>query len=92
MGSSASKSATSGAKSAARHFPTAASLQERAGTATATSVHANAKANANAAHASINSSPKLDYLAQQRQLEEEIARYDQEIGKSDKLGKEQISS
>ncbi|GJJ76516.1 hypothetical protein EMPS_08875 [Entomortierella parvispora] len=83
MGNSASKSAASGAKSAARHFPSAASLQER--TATATSVHASAKANANAAHASMNSSPKQDYLAQQKQLEEEIARYDREIGQSDKI-------
>lgn len=32
------------------------------------------------------SSPKQDYLEQQRRLEEEIARYDEEIKKSGKLG------
>jgi endonuclease/exonuclease/phosphatase (EEP) superfamily protein YafD len=87
MGNSSSKTAASGAKSAARHFPSAASIQERTGSAAAaTALHANATAKANAVHPT-TSSPKQDYLAQQRQLEEEIARYDQELSKSDRLGK-----
>ncbi|KAG0053910.1 hypothetical protein BGZ83_000223 [Gryganskiella cystojenkinii] len=82
MGNSASKTAASGAKSAARHFPSAASIQERTGSATAVAA-ANASKTPNVAHATnaTSSSPKQDYLEQQRRLEEELAKYDQELGK-----------
>ncbi|KAF9905439.1 hypothetical protein EC991_001667 [Linnemannia zychae] len=94
MGNTASKSnaVSSGAKSAARHFPSAKSaMQDKAAAAAAASV---AKANAiaesgatrtAASGATTTSSPKQDYLEQQRRLEEEIARYDQEIKASGKL-------
>ncbi|KAG0376535.1 hypothetical protein BGX24_007608 [Mortierella sp. AD032] len=92
MGNSTSKSSavSSGAKSAARHFPSAKSaMQEKAAAAAAASV---AKMNATAASGTTrtgagvtSSSPKQDYLEQQRRLEEEIARYDQEIKASGKL-------
>ncbi|KAF8948029.1 hypothetical protein BGZ47_006892 [Haplosporangium gracile] len=91
MGNSASKS-NAGAKSAARHFPSAKSaMQEKAATAAAAAA-ASTKLNATAAStafkatgAGAGSSPKQDYLEQQRKLEEKIARYDEEIKKSGKL-------
>ncbi|KAF9127330.1 hypothetical protein BGW39_005950 [Mortierella sp. 14UC] len=94
MGNSASKSSavSSGAKTAARHFPSARSaMQEKAAAAAAASVakmNATAEsraAKASAAGAATTSSPRQDYLEQQRRLEEEIARYDQEIKASGKL-------
>ncbi|KAG0258799.1 hypothetical protein BGZ95_004872 [Linnemannia exigua] len=91
MGNSASKSnaVSSGAKSAARHFPSAKSaLQEKAAAAAASVAKMNATAASGVARTgagATTSSPKQDYLEQQRRLEEEIARYDQEIKASGKL-------
>ncbi|KAG0027958.1 hypothetical protein BGZ82_008693 [Podila clonocystis] len=92
MGSSASKSVTSGAKSAARHFPSAANIaaQERAAAAAASAARA-ARESAGGAggyerkEEKLTSSPKLDYLAEQRKLEEQIAKYDEAIQKSKHL-------
>ncbi|KAG0265410.1 hypothetical protein BG011_004795 [Mortierella polycephala] len=82
MGNSASKanSAASGAKSAARHFPSTNVVQERA----AAKAAATAAASRVGASKATASSPKQDYLEQQRRLEEEVARYDQELAKSGK--------
>ncbi|KAG0089410.1 hypothetical protein BGZ93_009873 [Podila epicladia] len=93
MGSSASKSAASGAKSAARHFPSAANIaaQERAAAAAATAARAAREGAAGGVGGDfekkerkekLTSSPKLDYLAEQRKLEEQIAKYDEAIQKS----------
>jgi gamma-glutamyl:cysteine ligase YbdK (ATP-grasp superfamily) len=65
-------------------------MQEKAAAAAAAAA-ASTKMNATAAStafkaAGAGSSPKQDYLEQQRKLEEEIARYDEEIKKSGKLG------
>ncbi|KAF9098988.1 hypothetical protein BGX29_009005 [Mortierella sp. GBA35] len=90
MGNSASKSnaVSTGAKSAARHFPSASAIQEKAA-ATGSSAKLNATAGSAAARSAAGmtggSSPKQDYLEQQRRLEEEIARYDLELKKSGKL-------
>ncbi|KAF9187171.1 hypothetical protein BGZ51_001495 [Haplosporangium sp. Z 767] len=86
MGNSASKAgnAASGAKSAARHFPSANVIQERA-TANATATAAASRVSASKA---TTSSPKQDYLEQQRRLEEDVARYDQQLAKSGKLAGE----
>ena len=95
MGNSASKSNAS-AKSAARHFPSAKSAMQEKAAAAAAAAAASTKMNAiatstaskvaGAGGVSGGSSPKQDYLEQQRRLEEEIARYDEEIKKSGKLG------
>ncbi|KAF9136389.1 hypothetical protein BG015_003160 [Linnemannia schmuckeri] len=93
MGNSASKS-NAGAKSAVRHFPSAKSAMQEKAAAAAAAAAASTKLNATAAStafktagagARAGSSPKQDYLEQQRKLEEEIARYDEEIKKSGKL-------
>jgi uncharacterized FlaG/YvyC family protein len=84
MGSSASKATTSSAKTAARHFPSASGIQERAAMA-ATSKAANAATKAAAATATTTRSPKQEYLDEQRRLEEELARYDEQLQKSGKL-------
>ncbi|KAF9205459.1 hypothetical protein BGZ49_003988 [Haplosporangium sp. Z 27] len=78
MGSSASK-ATSGAKTAARHFPSANVIHERAANATS------AAAKATASKSVAASSPKQDYLEEQKRLEEELSRYDEQLKKSGKL-------
>lgn len=98
MGSSASKSAASGAKSAARHFPSAANIaaQERAAAAAASAARAARESAAGGVgdferkerKEKLTSSPKLDYLAEQRKLEEQIAKYDEAIQKSKHLGKD----
>ncbi|KAF9317532.1 hypothetical protein BG003_000677 [Podila horticola] len=95
MGSSASKSAASGAKSAARHFPSAANIaaQERAAAAAASAARAARESAAGGVgdferkerKEKLTSSPKLDYLAEQRKLEEQIAKYDEAIQKSKHL-------
>ncbi|KAF9208021.1 hypothetical protein BGZ59_010839 [Podila verticillata] len=92
MGSSASKSAASGAKSAARHFPSAANIaaQERAAAAAASAARSARESASGGAggelrenkREKLTSSPKLDYLAEQRKLEEQIAKYDEAIQKS----------
>ncbi|KAG0066058.1 hypothetical protein BGZ89_007668 [Linnemannia elongata] len=94
MGNSASKSNAT-AKSAARHFPSAKSAMQEKAAAAAAAAAAATKMNATAASTAFkergtggvggSSSPKQDYLEQQRRLEEEIARYDEEIKKSGKL-------
>ncbi|KAF9146035.1 hypothetical protein BGX30_005131 [Mortierella sp. GBA39] len=94
MGNSASKSNAS-AKSAARHFPSAKSAMQEKAAAAAAAAAASTKMNATAASTAFKaagaggvgggSSPKQDYLEQQRRLEQEIARYDEEIKKSGKL-------
>ncbi|KAI1315813.1 hypothetical protein EDD11_000308 [Mortierella claussenii] len=94
MGNSASK-ATSNAKTATRHFPSAANvIQERATNATAMAAAAAAAATTTAAATTsrttatankISSSPKQDYLNDQKRLEEELARYDEQLKKSGKL-------
>ncbi|KAG0304247.1 hypothetical protein BGZ98_005759 [Dissophora globulifera] len=78
MGSSASK-ATSTAKSAARHFPKANVMQERA---------ANPTGKVGASRVEATTSPKQDYLEDQRRLEEEVARYEEQISQSSKLAGE----
>ncbi|KAG0334875.1 hypothetical protein BG000_007966 [Podila horticola] len=95
MGSSASKSAASGAKSAARQFPSAANIaaQERAAAAAASAARAAREGAAGGLgdferkerKEKLTSSPKLDYLAEQRKLEEQIAKYDEAIQKSKHL-------
>ncbi|KAF9115512.1 hypothetical protein BGX27_007527 [Mortierella sp. AM989] len=75
MGSSASK-ATSGVKTAARHFPSASTIQEKAANAT--------KASTTKA-AATSSSPKQDYLEEQKRLEEELSRYDEQLSNAGKL-------
>ncbi|KAG0356926.1 hypothetical protein BG005_004115 [Podila minutissima] len=93
MGSAASKSAASGAKSAARQFPSAANIaaQERAAAAAASAARAARESAAGGVGGdferkerkeNLTSSPKLDYLAEQRKLEEQIAKYDEAIQKS----------
>ncbi|KAF9335826.1 hypothetical protein BG006_010541 [Podila minutissima] len=93
MGSAASKSAASGAKSAARQFPSAANIaaQERAAAAAASAARAARESAAGGVGGDferkerkekLTSSPKLDYLAEQRKLEEQIAKYDEAIQKS----------
>ncbi|KAF9950072.1 hypothetical protein BGZ72_008182 [Mortierella alpina] len=83
MGSSASKvsSAAPAAKAATRHFPSANVIHERA---TKAAAGAAASAREGGRVATVNS-PKQDYLDQQKRLEEELARYDQELRKSGKL-------
>ena len=83
MGSSASK-ATSSAKSAARHFPSANVIQERATNAAVSATTTSGKTSA--ARAAATSSPKQDYLENQKRLEEELAKYDEQLKKSGKLG------
>ncbi|KAF9351786.1 hypothetical protein BGX26_010256 [Mortierella sp. AD094] len=80
MGSSASK-ATSGAKTAARHFPSANVIHERAANATA----AAATKATTSKTAAASSSPKQDYLEEQKRLEEELSRYDEQLRKAGKL-------
>ncbi|KAF8941338.1 hypothetical protein EDD21DRAFT_414646 [Dissophora ornata] len=82
MGSSASK-ATSSAKSAARHFPSANVIQERATNAAASATTTSGKTSATRAAAT--SSPKQDYLEDQKRLEEELAKYDEQLKQSGKL-------
>ncbi|KAF9175711.1 hypothetical protein BGX21_000564 [Mortierella sp. AD011] len=82
MGSSASK-ATSGAKSAARHFPSANVIHERAANAAAAATAASKTTASKTAAAS--SSPKQDYLEEQKRLEEELSRYDEQLKKSGKF-------
>ncbi|KAG0006730.1 hypothetical protein BGZ65_004582 [Modicella reniformis] len=77
MGSSTSKAA-SGARSAARHFPSANAIQERAANAAATA----AAKSSNVSRVTATSSPRQDYLKEQRRLEEELARYDRLSGES----------
>jgi Na+/phosphate symporter len=69
-------------------------MQERAAAAAAATVtRMNATAESGSVRsAGASSSPKQDYLEQQRRLEEEIARYDQEIKASGKRGKEEWRS
>lgn len=99
MGSAASKSAASGAKSAARQFPSAANIaaQERAAAAAASAARAARESAAGGVGGdferkerkeNLTSSPKLDYLAEQRKLEEQIAKYDEAIQKSKHHGKQ----
>ena len=80
MGSSTSK-ATSSAKSAARHFPSANAIQEKAAISAAAASKA---ARVSKAAAAAESSPKQDYLKEQKRLEEELAKYDEELQQSGK--------
>ncbi|KAF9365144.1 hypothetical protein BGX34_011200 [Mortierella sp. NVP85] len=80
MGSSTSK-ATSSAKSAARHFPSASAIQEKAAISAAAASKA---ARVSKGAAAAESSPRQDYLKEQKRLEEELAKYDEELQQSGK--------
>ncbi|KAF9431354.1 hypothetical protein BGZ76_000423 [Entomortierella beljakovae] len=84
MGSSASK-ATSGAKTAARHFPSATAIHEKTANSALKSSFKKVTTEGAGAAAAVTSSPKEDYLKEQKRLEEELARYDEELKKSGKL-------
>ncbi|KAG0208871.1 hypothetical protein BGX28_000270 [Mortierella sp. GBA30] len=80
MGSSTSKA--TGAKAAARHFPSANVIHERAKAAGGAATAASARAGGPGV---TTNSPKQDYLDQQKRLEEELAKYDEELKKYGKL-------